>query len=91
MIAATMMLADVAPGAAIATTTAQATPASAPAAATAAAAAKPKDKLICRSESVTGSLMPKKTCYLESERAQQKQEQRQNLEKVQNNLGLTTN
>jgi hypothetical protein len=90
MIAATIMLADTTPAAAAAAATAQPAMAATPAAA-AAPAAKPKDKLICRSESVTGSLMPKKTCFLESERAQIKQDQRQNLEKLQNNLGLVSN
>jgi len=90
MIAATLMLADTTPAAAAAATTAHPAPAAAPAASTA-PAKKPKDRLICRSEAVTGSLMPKKTCYLESERAQIRQDQRQNLERMQNNLGQTTN
>ena len=81
MFAAAMMLAEAAPAAA----TAAAVP---PAAA--APAKKVEDRLICRTESVTGSLMPKKTCRLASESARERQEQRQNLEKMQNNLALTS-
>lgn len=80
MLAATIMLADATPAAAATTTP----PASAAAAKPAAKATKTvPDKVICKTESVTGSLFPKKTCYSSSELAQRQQEERANLEKVQ--------
>ena len=79
MIAAAFMLADTTPAAAAA----PATPA-APAAAAAAPAEKAeKPKMICKSEAVIGSLMPKKTCYTEDQMAQRRQAERQNLEQIQ--------
>jgi hypothetical protein len=86
--AATLMLAETTPAAAAAAATSPTTVSPATVTATPAAAAKKPDRLICRSESVTGSLMPKKTCYLESEIAQRKQDERQNLERIQSQVGL---
>ena len=86
MLAATVLMADTTPAAAAAATTASPTPA-AGAAAPAKTADKPK--LICKTEAVTGSLMPKKTCYTSDDLAQRRQEERANLEKMQNQLGLT--
>ena len=88
MFAATMMLAD--------TTPAAATAASSVNPATAAAPAKPaakadKPRVICKTESVTGSLMPKKTCYTTDDYAQRQQDERQNLERIQNNLAMKGN
>jgi hypothetical protein len=87
MFAATMLLAD--------TTPAAATAASNVNPATAAAPAKPakadKPRVICKSESVTGSLMPKKTCYTTDDYAQRQQDERQNLERMQNNLAMKGN
>jgi 3-oxoacyl-ACP reductase-like protein len=85
MLAATVMLAGATPAAAAATVT----PATAVAAPAKAAASKPR--LICKTESVTGSLMPKKTCYTSDDYAQRQQDQRQNLERMQNNLSLKGN
>jgi hypothetical protein len=45
-------------------------------------------KLVCKSEAVTGSLFPKKTCYRADEMAQRKQEERQNLERSQSQIPL---
>lgn len=88
MFAATMMLADATPAAA----TAAATVSPAPAAAAPAKAAKTeKPKLICKTESVTGSLMPKKTCYSSDEYAQRQQDERLNLEKMQSQLPFRGN
>jgi predicted secreted protein len=85
MLAATMMLADTTPAAASAAQTAQT-------AQPAAAAAKPaEDKLICRSEAVTGSLMPKKTCRRASDMARDRQDQRENLERMQREVGRSGN
>jgi uncharacterized protein (DUF2147 family) len=82
MLAATMMLADTTPAAATAATTATPAPA---------AAAKPeKEKVVCKTEVVTGSLFPKKTCRSVAEFSREQQEQRQNLERMQNNLGQTS-
>ena len=87
MLAATLMLADTTPAAATAAQTAQ--PATA---ATPAKAAKPaEDRLICRSEEVTGSLMPKKTCRRASDMARERQEQRENLERIQREVGRSGN
>ncbi|THD61602.1 hypothetical protein [Phenylobacterium sp.] len=52
-----------------------------PAKAADAPAAKPK--VVCHTESVTGSLTPKKTCYNVEQSAERKQEERQDLEKMQ--------
>jgi hypothetical protein len=87
LIAASLMLADTTPAAATAAQTAQ--PA---AAATPATPAKPtEDRLICRSESVTGSLMPKKTCRRASDMARDRQDQRENLERIQREVGRSGN
>jgi hypothetical protein len=42
-----------------------------------------KPKVVCHTEAVTGSLMPKRTCYTEEQSAQRRQEERQNLERIQ--------
>ena len=87
LIAASLMLADTTPAAATAAQTAQ--PA---AAATPATPAKPtEDRLICRSEAVTGSLMPKKTCRRASDMARDRQDQRENLERIQREVGRSGN
>ena len=84
LLAATVMFADAPPAAATAATTAPAKAASAP--------AKPvEDKLICRSEAVTGSLMPKKTCRRASDMARDRQDQRENLERIQREVGRSGN
>jgi hypothetical protein len=89
MIAATLMLADATPAAATAAQPAQ--PAAAAAAATPATPAKPvEDKLICRSEEVTGSLMPKKVCRRASDIARDRQDQRENLERIQREVGAVS-
>jgi invasion protein IalB len=79
--AATVMLADTTPAAAAAATSAT-TPAPA-AAAAAAPAKKDADHVVCKSEAVTGSLFPKKTCYSTRDQQQRQAEERQNLEKIQ--------
>jgi hypothetical protein len=84
MFAATILMADTTPAAAAAANSVS--PATVTAAPKAAPANKPR--LICKTESVTGSLMPKKTCYTSDDLAQRKQEERANLEKMQNQLGL---
>jgi hypothetical protein len=84
MFAATILMADTTPAAAAAASTVS--PATVTATPKAAPANKPR--LICKTESVTGSLMPKKTCYTSDDLAQRKQEERANLEKMQNQLGL---
>ena len=86
MFAATILMADTTPAAAAAANSVS--PATVTAAPKAAPANKPR--LICKTESVTGSLMPKKTCYNSDDLAQRKQEERANLEKMQNQLGLQT-
>jgi hypothetical protein len=64
-------------------------PAPAPAnAAPAKKADKDGGRLICKSEAVTGSLFPKKTCYRADEMAQRKQEERMNLERSQSEIPL---
>ena len=94
MLAATIMLAETTPAAA---TAAAVSPAATTAAAVspAAAAAAPdkakKPRVVCRSESVTGSLMPKKTCYTTDDFAQRQQDERQNLERMQNQQPIKTN
>ena len=84
MFAATILLADTTPAAATAASTV--TPATVTAKAAAPAANKPR--LICKTEAVTGSMFPKKTCYTADDLAQRKQEERANLERMQNNIGL---
>ena len=78
MLAATVLMADTTPAAATAATA----PPEAKAEATAAKKTE-KPKLICKSENVTGSLMPKKTCYNSDDMAQRRQDERQNLERIQ--------
>jgi hypothetical protein len=85
MLAATLLMADT-PAAAAATTF---TPATVNAAA-APAKTDDKPKLICKTEAVTGSLMPKKTCYTSDQMAQRRQDERANLEKLQSQLGMTS-
>jgi len=82
LIAASLLLADAAPAAASSTVS--------PATVTAPAKAPPanKPRVVCKTESVTGSLMPKKTCYTTDDLAQRQQDERQNLQKMQNQLGL---
>lgn len=88
MLAATLILADATPAAATAAATAQPAAAATPAK----PAAKPaEDRLICRSEAVTGSLMPKKTCRRASDMARERQEQRENLERIQREVGRSGN
>ena len=86
MLAGSMMLAETTPAAATATPAPVAAPASP-------AVAKKDDKprVICKTEAVTGSLMPKKTCYTSDQYAQRQQDERQNLEKMQNQLGMKSN
>ena len=85
MFAATILMADTTPAAAAAATTVSPATVSAPATKDAKA---DKPRLICKTEAVTGSLMPKKTCYTSDDLAQRRQEERANLEKMQNQLGL---
>ena len=86
MFAATILLADTTPAAAAAAATVSpATVAAAPA--KDAKAAKPK--MVCRTEAVTGSMFPKKTCYAVDEMAQRKQEERANLQRMQNQVPQT--
>jgi hypothetical protein len=85
MLAATLLMAD-APAAAAATTVSPATVN----AAASPAKTDDKPKLICKTEAVTGSLMPKKTCYTSDQMAQRRQEERANLEKIQNQIGITS-
>lgn len=84
LFAATMMLADAAPAAAATATPAQ------PAAA-APAKKTVEDKLVCKTEAVTGSLFPKKTCRLQSEFARQQEEQRRELQKMQREIPRSGN
>jgi hypothetical protein len=89
LFAAGALLADTTPaGTAAATVAPPAATGSATPGKTAAAA---KPKLICRTESVTGSLMPKKTCYSPDDFAQRQQEERDNLRRIQNNRGFQPN
>jgi hypothetical protein len=87
MFAATILLADTTPAAASAAqAAAPATPAKP------AAADKPaKPRMICKTEAVTGSLFPKKTCYDPAELAQRREDERKNLEQMQNNLSMKGN
>ena len=85
ILAATMMLAETTPAAATAATAVQ--PAAAPT-----PAKKPvEDKLVCKTESVTGSLFPKKTCRHQSEFAHDQQEQRQELQRMQREVPRSGN
>ena len=85
MFAVAILLADTTPAAAnAAATVSPATVTATPAK----AARTEKPRLICKTEAVTGSLMPKKTCYTSDDLAQRRQEERANLEKLQNQLGL---
>jgi invasion protein IalB len=86
MFAATILMADTTPAAAAAAAT-TVSPATVTAPSTKDAKAD-KPRLICKTEAVTGSLMPKKTCYTSDDLAQRRQEERANLEKIQNQLGL---
>jgi len=94
MFAASILLADTTPAAAAAanavTPPAAATDTVSPATVTAAPKAAPanKPRVVCRTEPVTGSMFPKKTCYTTDDMAQRKQDERANLEHMQNNLGL---
>lgn len=86
LLAATILLADTTPAAVSAAAEA------APAPAKPVAAAKPaKPRMICKTEVVTGSLFPKKTCYDPEELAQRQQEERKNLQQMQNNLAIKSN
>jgi hypothetical protein len=92
MFAATIMLADTTPAAATAATAAAPTAAAPASAAKAAEAPKTaKPKIVCRTEAVTGSMFPKKTCYALDDLAQRQQEERKNLQQMQNQLGLKGN
>lgn len=84
MFAATVLLADTTPAAAAAASTVS--PATVTAAPKADEAKKPR--LVCRTEAVTGSMFPKKTCYSVEDAAQRKQDERANLERMQNTVGL---
>ena len=76
-------------GALLADTPAAATtPAPAPAAAAAAPVKADKPKVVCHTEAVIGSLMPKKTCYTSEQMAQRRQDERENLQKMQNQIGM---
>jgi len=85
MFAATILMADTTPAAAAAATTVTPATVSAP---TTKDAKADKPRLICKTEAVTGSLMPKKTCYTSDDLAQRRQEERANLEKIQSQIGL---
>ena len=85
MLAATIMMAESSSTATPSNVTA-ATPAPAAAAQTKTAEAKPVDHIVCKSEAVTGSLFPKKTCRSTKDAAQIQQEERANLEKIQNEI-----
>ena len=52
------------------------------------APAKDGGRLVCHSETATGSLMAKKTCYRADDMAERKQQERSNLEHMQNNQPL---
>jgi hypothetical protein len=84
MLAATILLADATPAAAAAATTVS--PATVTATAKDAKANKPR--LICKTEPVTGSMFPKKTCYASDDMAQRRQDERANLERIQSQIGL---
>jgi len=88
LLAATVLMAEAAPVATPPAPAATVSPATVKAKPTAATGNKPH--LICKTESVTGSLMPKKTCYTSDDYARRQQDERQNLERIQNNLGLSS-
>jgi hypothetical protein len=86
MIAAALLLADT-PAATAVAPPAPAAPAAASAAKPApekTAAAKSNDRVVCRTEAVTGSMFPKKVCYSTQQAAERRQDERENLEKIQN-------
>lgn len=84
MLAATVLMADTTPtAAAAAATVSPAATAGAAAPAKTPAKTPEKPRLICKTESVTGSLMPKKTCYNSDDLAVRRQDERQNLERMQ--------
>jgi hypothetical protein len=85
MLAATVLMADATPAAAAAAATVS--PATVNGAATPDKTAE-KPKLICKTEPVLGSLMPKKTCYTSDQMAQRRQDERENLQRMQNQVGL---
>jgi hypothetical protein len=91
MLAATIMLAEAStPATPSDLTAAPPAPASAKAvAADAKAPAKDAGRLICHTDTATGSLMAKKTCYRADDMAERKQQERSNLEHMQNNQPLT--
>lgn len=97
MFAATILLADTTPAAATAAATV--TPATVAAPAPVAAAPIPaaqvakteKPRMICRTDPVTGSLFPKKTCYAADDYARNQEEQRRNLEQMQSNRPIKSN
>lgn len=88
ILAATVLMAGAAPAAADAAAPA---PAAIPAAAAPAdpaakpEPAKPKERIVCHTEQALGTLVPKKTCYSTGAMAQRRQEERQNLERMQSN------
>lgn len=90
MLAATMLLAQTTPNAAPAPAPSPGAPASpATTVSPATVTAPPKagtiaaDKLVCKEEPILGSRMTKKVCYQAKERALQLQDERQNLERIQ--------
>ena len=87
----TVMLAAVA---LLAETTPAATQAPAPVAAPAAAAkpaAKADSDIVCHKEAILGSNIPKKVCYSKAEYEENRKETRQNVEHMQNNIGIHGN
>jgi hypothetical protein len=75
---------------------AQAAPAASNPAAPAASGAKPasdvgtkvsRDQLLCKTEKVMGSLIPKKICYTREEQEQREQEDRKAVERMQSQFG----
>lgn len=85
MLAATVLFADTTPAAA------KAADAVTPATSAAPVTKTEKPKVICKSEQVTGSLMAKKTCYTQDQMAQRRQDERQNLERLQSQNTIKTN
>ncbi|HEY3947823.1 hypothetical protein [Phenylobacterium sp.] len=81
LIAAAAILADGAPAVA-ATPATTATPPTATAPATPAAKTE-KPRMICKSEAVIGTLMPKKTCYSVDQAKDRQQAERENLRDIQ--------
>ena len=86
MLAAMALLADTTPAAAQA-----APPAAAPAAAAAKPAARADSDIVCRKEAILGSNIPKKVCYSKAEYEENRKETRQNVEHMQNNIGIHGN